>query len=346
MTDADYDPSVRHSCSITEVLNKIFEYDDQHYSLSEILSIRLQTAEHAYLNESNASPNGSVSQKTDCNLADAKEEHRRFRDLTIELNTAADNINQGRDHPTLVLAQKPYAGPGPQFTLESLNAWSKKRLFDRSKNTTAPEPQADQKSDSPLTTAQRNQLRNVYLLATVLKKLIDELTENGSVDTPDMKIHENKDIDFLQLSRHISSLSSRESRISDEKEPNFSCKNGFTLDPTLFAIAQISQCLAHTAEALRARKVMKFKASNGQALHDSFLDKDGTYVSTRIAANVKYLLSPDVPEEVIQKVGTLGKLLDLAKPQLSVSIPEDWFDEVLRETLVTSKTEYLKTIKG
>ena len=118
--------SFRHALSITEALNRIFNFDDPDSTLSEVLVLAMESAEREYNQAVKTGASNKEQQKLKLQLNKAKLEYQRARAMRLELETAADEFAQWLYHPHLVVSTRKYYSEESHFTKNSLYHWAKK----------------------------------------------------------------------------------------------------------------------------------------------------------------------------------------------------------------------------
>ena len=115
----------KHAISIQEALERIFGYERQESSLSEVLQLTVEQDERLYTEAGDDPEQKADVAKLKKELAESVRERDFAIELSVELNTAADNLKQGRSHEYLVLSDRDHHGSAPHFTKASLYAWAK-----------------------------------------------------------------------------------------------------------------------------------------------------------------------------------------------------------------------------
>jgi hypothetical protein len=115
----------KHALSVTEALERIFEYEPQESSLSEILQLTVEQDERLYKEALGDPGRKSDVPKLKSELALSRKDRSLAQEMHLELNTAADYLRQGRSHKYLVLSEREHQGLDPKFPKECLYFWAK-----------------------------------------------------------------------------------------------------------------------------------------------------------------------------------------------------------------------------
>ena len=120
-----YRRTYKHALSVSEAIERIFDYEKQHYSLSDILQFTVEQSERNYREALTDPDREAEIPNLKKELESDKHERDLAREMSIELNTAADNLMAGGTHKYLVLSQRDHHRLQPHFPKASLYAWAK-----------------------------------------------------------------------------------------------------------------------------------------------------------------------------------------------------------------------------
>jgi hypothetical protein len=265
----------------------MFEFDEDNNELpfEEVLVLWVEQAEAAY---DAAQENSQLDSLT---AHRAEIDHRNgvrteAMKMHVELNTAADDIDQGHGHPYLVLSKTDYKSGQVKFTIRSLYIWAKECHGKQMSEWAQPEDQALSSSQEDEYAPQGSALgylETSSIIAGALGRLIDKLAEDEHIEHPTDKpcIGDDDCVDMLAVAEYIAMTPPPEGTTP---------QNGGSIEGThLAAIADIERLtlglVAHAfctlAERARVNQWVVFRDIHEEVIHSPF-HRHSKYISSKI----------------------------------------------------------------
>jgi hypothetical protein len=330
-----------HALTIDEIIAKAIGHVPQEMTYDEVLDAYEEKADCEYHNAQMEGADRVQLQR----LAQKLDRIRKDQDFAAwchnQLHTIFDDCAAGRNHPTLVPSGRNYQGE-PQFTKKSAMHWLKE-IAPYREQLPLDEEESAQPSDAPsekrLTTADKNLLITLYILAHMLGHLADRLIdknhipvlhEGDCVDEDDVVIAEN-------LARFIASR--YDSTISTVEEEENTAGEGLPSDiGHTIALATVAQCYARLADLARTNSWKKFHKGPEELDGRPFI-RGEYYNSNRIAdellrsAELKDGLPGQSKRAIQERLSKAQKLMADHPP--SGELPAQLLLTYLREAIET-----------
>ena len=295
-----------HTLSVDEIVGRMIGYKPQEVPYNEVLDCFVEEAEVDY---ARAVKRGATEEE----LAVLKAEIDRRAQIRIhamnlcrELNTAADEIAQGLEHPYLVLSRIEYVRGLRKFTVTSVYNWAKlvhgleitewapqtedslaveqttERLYDGAQDVEKAGNEEEVKKKR--LTAHRNLQVTIHIMAHALAGMVDQLAKKGHIHPPckESCLEDDKSLNLSALWKYVASdidlpSSPAESTTGTVGDPHFP-----TMDVSEAALAVLAKAFANLAERARAEKWLRYVDIHEVRDHRPFKTAADIYVSNRI----------------------------------------------------------------
>jgi hypothetical protein len=330
---------------VRHIVARMFDFDEDNNKLpfEEVLVLWVEQAEAAYeAAQENSQPNSLTAHRAEIDRR--KGVRTEAMKMHVELNTAADDIDQGHGRPYLVLSKPDYKRGQVKFTIRSLYIWAKECHGKQMTEWAPPEDQAPGSSQEGEYAPQASALGHLEtssIIAGALGGLIDKLVEDDRIEHPTKKpcISDDDCVDMLAVAEYIAMTPSPEGTTP---------QNGGSIEGThLAAIADIEPLtlglVAHTfcslAERARVSQWVVFRDKYEEVIGSPF-HRRGKYVSSKIydylkkTGAINHASANQKISSINHRLGAAQQLInDRGLPRLSVDQLQGLFQMGSESTL-------------
>ena len=286
-----YRRTYKHALPVSEAIERIFEYQIQHDSLSEILQLSVEQSERDY-REALVDPDRQAE------IADLKkqlesDQHERdlAREMSIELNTAADNLMAGDTHKYLVLSKRDHYGLQPHFTKDSLYAWAKEchgKVIPEWAPPVQQMPKLSVETEYTPDTSDKGCIETLYIIAAALGRMINKLVEDEHITHPTGKrcIDDDDTEDLLAIAEYLAISPPVSGTAVSQGESLQNKRLTEIAEPASLALGAVAYRFCQLAEQARMEKWISFLDQNNEKMRNPF-HRERKYSSSHI---YKYLI--------------------------------------------------------
>jgi hypothetical protein len=288
MPQAELPYGYYHALPVRHIVARMFDFNEDTNELpfEQVLYLWVEQAEDAYkaAQENSTQPHGLTTLQAEIDRR--KDVHTEAMKMHVELNTAADDIDQERGHPYLVLS-KPYYKTGQvKFTIPSLYIWAKECHGKLISEWAPPEDQAPVSSQEAEYTPRGSALGDLETLSIIageLGRLIDKLVEDERIEHPTGKrcIDDDDSMDLLAIAEYIAKspqprLSAGNSTVSleDRHLANIADVESLTL-------GLVAHSFSHLVEHARVSEWVVFRDNCDEEIRTPFHNQ-GKYNASHI----------------------------------------------------------------
>ncbi len=261
-----------------------------------------------------------------------------------ELNIAADELAQGKSHPTLVLCSTKYADGLPRFTIPSLHSWSvtthsqevpiwaamsgqlpatAANSADLKANKSGPDSTAlQQVIEKSIGVADKNLLVTTRIIAHALGAMVDKLAQDGHIShsAEEACIDDNDSVLWPALTIYVTDHLRTGKLEVPESQGQVTDTDAESPVYQEFVLAVLADCLAHLAETSRKQGWVTFTDTAGEPDSRTFL-KNGHFAPRRIYGHLLRVgaIKEDTPNQGSSSIE--HKLGHAKKRLMSTDVP-------------------------